>query len=141
MPRRLNWRLIKIHRNYTVEEIAIVLGVHKNTARGWINMDGLEIVNDSRRPKLICGPTLRAFLEARQSARKQPLKPGEMYCVACRTPRRPAGGMAEFRAASSATGTLSALCPNCECIMQRHVSQTKLERVAVGLDVVVRDRA
>ena len=109
--------------------------------RGWINKDGLEIVNDRRRPQLVRGLMLRAFLEERQRARKQPLKPGEMYCVACRAPRRPAGDMAEFRAASSKTGTLSAICPTCEHIMQRHVSQSKLDRVVVGLDVVMRDGA
>jgi hypothetical protein len=32
-----NYRLVKIHRNYTVEEIARLLKVHKNTVRGWIN--------------------------------------------------------------------------------------------------------
>ena len=34
--RRPNYRLVKIYRNYTVEEVASLLSVHKNTVRGWI---------------------------------------------------------------------------------------------------------
>ena len=37
MPRRgPNYRLVKIHRNYTVEEAARMFGIHKNTVRAWI---------------------------------------------------------------------------------------------------------
>ena len=35
MSRHPNYRLVKIHRNYTVEEIACLLSVHKNTVRNW----------------------------------------------------------------------------------------------------------
>ena len=41
--RHPNPRLIKIHRSYTVEEIAAVLGVHRNTVRQWIRVPGCQI--------------------------------------------------------------------------------------------------
>ena len=34
--RHPNPRLVKIHRNYTVEEIATLFGIHKNTVRDWV---------------------------------------------------------------------------------------------------------
>ena len=33
MARRFNWRLIKIHHSFTVDEVARALGAHKNTIR------------------------------------------------------------------------------------------------------------
>jgi hypothetical protein len=38
--RHPNYRLVKIHRNYSVEEIARLCGKHKNTVRAWLK-DGL----------------------------------------------------------------------------------------------------
>jgi DNA-directed RNA polymerase specialized sigma24 family protein len=49
--RRPNYRQVKIHRNYTVEEIASVFGIHKNTVREWIKA-GLPVLDD-KRPMLI----------------------------------------------------------------------------------------
>ena len=34
--RHPNHRQVKIHHNYTVEEIASLFGIHKNTVREWI---------------------------------------------------------------------------------------------------------
>ena len=36
--RHPNYRLVKIHRSYTVEEAAGSLGVHKNTVREWVKV-------------------------------------------------------------------------------------------------------
>ena len=83
--RHPNYRLVKIHRNYTVEEIAKLFDIHKNTVRQWIK-EGLETIND-KRPMLILGPVLMAFLQARRLKNKQTCKPGELYCVRCRAPR------------------------------------------------------
>ena len=58
--RNPNPRLVKIHRNYTVEDVANLLGVHKNTVREWIKQ-GLPKIDD-KRPMLILGCDLFAFL-------------------------------------------------------------------------------
>ncbi|MEO7863683.1 MAG: helix-turn-helix domain-containing protein, partial [Nitrospirales bacterium] len=34
--RHPNPRLVKIHRNYTVEEIANLFGIRRNTVREWV---------------------------------------------------------------------------------------------------------
>jgi hypothetical protein len=89
--RRIDPRRIKTHFSYTVEEAADALGVHKNTVRMWIK-GGLAVADD-RRPTVMSGAAIRAFLENRLKARKSPLKPGEFYCFRCREPKSPAGGM------------------------------------------------
>lgn len=61
MVRRFNWRLIKMHHSYTIDEAALALRAHKNTVRAWIRGKQLPLVCD-RRPYLIQGRVLRDFL-------------------------------------------------------------------------------
>lgn len=61
--RHPNPRLVKIHRSYTIEEIAKLFGVHKNTVRHWMK-NGLTATDD-KRPMLILGRVLAAFLQTR----------------------------------------------------------------------------
>jgi hypothetical protein len=131
--RRPNHRLVKIHRNYTVEEIASLLGVHKNTVRGWIKV-GLP-TSDHRRPTLVLGHQLAAFLQARRAKGKQPCQPEEIYCVRCRTPRFPQEGWAEYQPVTEKFGNLTAICPNCDSIMNRRISMANLEQVRSKLDI------
>jgi len=133
--RRIDPRRIKTHFSYTVEEAADALGVHKNTVRMWIKA-GLAVADD-RRPTVMSGAAIRAFLENRLKARKSPLKPGEFYCFRCREPKSPAGGMADFVAAGGGLGTLTGLCPDCETIMHRRASFVKLEAAKGKIDVMI----
>jgi hypothetical protein len=134
MPKRLpNPRLPKTHRSYTVEEVASLLAVHRNTVREWIRR-GLPVC-DRKRPVLILGRELRDFLAKRRQSSKRPCMPGEIYCVRCRVPREPAGGLAEYRALTSTQGNLIGICPRCDCLMYRRVNRTRLDEVRGSLDV------
>lgn len=94
MPgRRINPRLIKLHRSYSAEEAARALGAHKNSVRGWIKK-GLPVVDHSL-PVLILGHELHTYLEGKRKAAKRPCPPGTLYCFKCRQPRPPAMGMVE----------------------------------------------
>lgn len=128
-----NHRLVKSHRCYTVEEIARLFGVHKNTVREWIK-DGLP-TSDDKRPMLIFGPDLIAFLQARRSRNKHTCQPGEMYCVRCRTPKFPAGRMADYQAVTEKVGNLTAICPDCGSLIHRCVSMAKLGEVSRKIDI------
>jgi hypothetical protein len=136
MPkRRPNHRLAKIHRNYTVEEIANLFGIHKNTVRRWID-DGLETL-DQRRPLLVHGIELATYLRARRAKNKRPCQPGEIYCVRCRAPRRPAGDMADYLPITVNLGNLSGICPDCDSLIFRRVSRAKLPQVRGKLEVTI----
>jgi hypothetical protein len=131
--RHPNHRLVKIHRSYTVEEIANLFGVHKNTVRGWVKA-GLA-TSDDKRPMLILGHDLAAFLQARRVKSKQTCKPGELYCVRCRVPKSPAGDMADYSPVTEKFGNLIAICPDCHSIMNRCVSMAKVGQVRGKMDI------
>ena len=133
MGRHPNPRLVKIHRSYTVEEVARLLRKHKNTVRAWIKQ-GLRPI-DGRRPTLIHGLELVSFLQNRRMSGKQPCPPGYMYCLKCRSPKQPAAGMADYLPISDTSGNLRAFCPDCGKFMHRRVSLTKLNIVGAALDI------
>ena len=133
--RHPNPRLAKIHRNYSVEEIAALFGVHRNTVREWVKR-GLP-TNDNRRPMLILGRDLVDFLRARRAKNKRTCPPGELYCFRCRAPKAAAGDMADYQPLTETQGNLIAICADCETIMYRRVSLAKLEQVRGNLDITM----
>src|SRR6516162_9771890 len=133
MRRHPNPRLVKMHRSYTVEETARLLGKHKNTVRAWIKQ-GLQPI-DGRKPTLIHGLQLVRFLQNRRMSGKQPCPPSHMYCLKCRSPKRPAAGMADYLPITDTSGNLRALCPDCGRFMHRRAAFAKLNIVGVGLDI------
>jgi len=136
MKKRLhNPKLAKIHRNYTVDEVAELYRVFKGTVRAWIKA-GLPVLDD-KRPMLILGSDLAAFHQARRTKNKQKCQPGEMYCVRCRAPKSPALGMADYKPITGTMGNLIAICPTCSSIMNRRSSLAKLEQVRGKIDITM----
>ena len=134
MKKRLhNPNLAKIHRSYTVEEVASRYGVFKGTVRAWIKA-GLPTISD-KRPMLILGGDLVAFHQARRTKNKQTCKPGEIYCVRCRAPKAPAGGMADCNLVNGKIWNLVAICPDCDSIMNQRISLAKLELIRTKMDI------
>jgi hypothetical protein len=133
--RRPNPRLAKIHRNYTVDEVATLFGVHKNSVRNWVK-GGLP-TNDGRRPMLILGRDLVAFLQAKRVKNKRPCQPGEIYCVRCRSVQKPAGAMADYQPLTPDSGNLIGICPVCESMMYRRTSFTQLTQFGANLDITL----
>jgi len=134
MPvRRANPNRVKQHRSYSVDELARCCDVHKNTVRNW-QVKGLEPI-DKRRPLLFHGATVRGFLANRNSSRKQPCSPGMLYCLRCRSPRRPALGMVDFVPMRTGSGNLRALCERCETIMHRRAREVDIARIMPGCTV------
>lgn len=131
--RRPNYRLVKVHRSYTVEEVVRLLGVHANTVRAWIKA-GLPTC-DGRRPTLILGRELAAYLQQRRTRNKRPCQAGDIYCVRCRAPKHPAGSMAEYRPTTERMGNLIGICPDCEGMMYRRASRAKLPAIQAKLEV------
>ena len=126
---------MKTHRNYSVDEISRLFGIHKNTVRQWIKQ-GLPTIDD-RRPTLVLGQELIAFLRDRRTRNKRRCRPNEMYCVRCRAPRTPAGDMADYRPTTGQLGVLVGICPACDTLMHRRSSLARLEEIQEYLDVTI----
>lgn len=135
MRKKYNPNLAKIHRSYTVKEVADLYGVHRNTIGAWCKA-GL-VVCDDRRPVLILGSDLRLFLQERRASRKQPCAPGELYCTGCKQPKLPAEQMVDYMAITPTKGRLVGLCPTCGNTMNRFISKGGLRQVADQLDVMI----
>lgn len=134
--RHPNYRLVKCRRNYTVEETARLFGIHKNTVRNWLS-HGLPAITDQR-PILILGEDLIHFLKLKRKKNRQPLQPGEMYCLKCRIPVRPAGGIAEIIDDQETSANLRGICPSCESLIHRRVSLARFDAVIGNLEVMPR---
>jgi hypothetical protein len=127
MAKRPNLNLAKIHRNYTVEEVANLFSVHKNTVRLWVK-DGLA-TNDDKRPMLILGSSLKQYLQSKRKSNKRKCHPFEMYCVRCRLPQVPAGNMADYEPINGSMGRLIGLCPSCNGIINKYFNVAQLEQI------------
>jgi hypothetical protein len=131
--RRVNPRAVKLHRSYSVPELAACFGVHKHTVRHW-QRAGLKPL-DGRRPVLFQGAIVRAFLLARNASRKRPCPPGTLYCFRCREPRPPALGMVDYLSINAKSGNVRAICATCETVMHRRGSKAALASILPGCDV------
>ena len=130
---RANHLRVKLHRSYTVPELAACLHVHRNTVRQWLR-SGLKPI-DASRPMLFHGGEVRAFLFQRVAGRKRPCPPGTLYCLRCRVPRPPALGMLDCVVMSTTGGNLRALCEACGGMMHRRVRLVDLPAKMPNLDV------
>lgn len=131
--RRINPNLIKLHRTYSVPELARRCQVHKNTVLHW-RKAGLSPIDGSK-PILFHGSAVREFLKTRIARRKQPCGPGRLFCFRCRAPRAPAFGLVDYVAITARSGNIRAFCVTCEAIMHRRVSRSALAATMPGLDI------
>jgi helix-turn-helix protein len=132
--RHPNARRIKIHFNYTIEDMARILGVHKNTARRWQKI-GLRPI-DTGRPTLFQGKEIRRFLDARRQQSRRPCPPGYLYCFRCRQPRVPIDGDADLQPFNASFANLCGLC-ECGTLMYRRVSRRTLPAARRHLTVTI----
>lgn len=133
--RRPNPRFAKIHRSYSVEEMARLFSVHKNTVRSWLKL-GLKAI-DGQRPIVARGEEIRSFLAERRERATRACGPGRIYCLPCRSPKVPAGKIADCIQTSATSGALQGICPDCDRMIYRRVNPQKLESVRGDLAVIV----
>jgi hypothetical protein len=132
MAGRHKSRRVKIHRNYTIAELAALIGAHRQTVRRWIAA-GLP-TTDAKRPLLVRGVDFHTFMKARQPI-KQKCKVTEFYCLACRSPKRPDGDMADYVPRTALRGSLSGFCPDCGGEIYRATTLAKLDEIRGELDI------
>ena len=135
MGKRLNPNLAKIHRNYTVGEVANIFPVHKNTVRSWVK-DGL-VTCDDKKPLLILGSDLKHYLQAKKQKNKRKCQPFEIYCVRCRSPQLPAEKIVDYEPINSRLGRLIGICPACNGIINKFINIAKLKQIQDKLDITI----
>jgi hypothetical protein len=123
----------KRDRTYTVEQVARLYNCHKHTVRNWYRA-GLQPIDD-RRPMLFSGDSLNEFRAWRHRAKKRPCGSGELYCLPCGKPQRPAGAMAEIVINGPNRNKLRAMCPDCGRLIFQAVSPTRLAHFRELYDV------
>jgi DNA-binding XRE family transcriptional regulator len=138
MARRVSTRKIKIHNQYTYEQAAEALGVSVQTVRGWRQL-GLTVL-DSQKPHLILGFALKDFVKARYGKPKRHLARDQFLCMACKAPRRAAGGMADYLPSTPKRGRLEALCETCQGSCGKFASPSICAELAPILTIVTRNR-
>lgn len=124
MPRRVSGRHVKASRSYTILEAAERLRVSVGTVREWVR-SGLPIMK-AKRPYLISGTEIRHFLEQRTGKRRASLAADQLYCLACKGPRRPLGSMVDCIPQTAKTARLFGLCEVCNAPCHRIVSRASL---------------
>ena len=127
---------IKTHNIYSVWEAAEALGLHRQTIVRWINDKGL-IADKSSKPWLIDGRDLKAFLGLRRQKVRVKLALHHIYCVGCKSAQEPAGKFADYTQQTPTTGMLSALCPTCECVINKVVRRADLEAIRAKIEVTI----
>jgi excisionase family DNA binding protein len=137
MAKRPNARRIRAARTYTIDEAASVLGVTTGTIRAWVKA-GLPLMK-SRRPFLILGEALRDHLSARTKATKVKLQPDQLYCLTCKAPRVPFGGMVDCHPQTARTARLVGLCDHCGGTCNRMISHAQIDRFAEIFDLAFKD--
>ncbi|MCP5180217.1 MAG: helix-turn-helix domain-containing protein [Pseudomonadales bacterium] len=136
--RRINVNRIRLLFCYSVHEVAELLGVHRQTVKRWIR-EGLTVL-DNRKPILIPGVALKAFLMERKARKKQPCRVGEMYCLRCRKPRIPEGLRVECDRTTTALGMLRGRCSDCGTVMNRRVATAALHTWREVVELTFRER-
>jgi predicted DNA-binding protein YlxM (UPF0122 family) len=127
MKRNHNHNKSKIHRSYTVEEVAELYGVHKRTVRNWIKK-GLPIFDDIR-PLLILGTDLKIFIRKQRKGNKFKCKLSEIYCFRCRIPRKPDLQKIKFSQQPSGIGRVFAMCSVCDSKVNKYFSWRRLDAI------------
>lgn len=137
--RRPDPRRASIHRSYTVAEAARLFGAHRNTVNAWLKA-GLRSFLIGR-TRMILGEDMRAFLQARQRKRRNPLRPGEMRCMGCRQSRSPDPVLIEWasRNEDGSGGNLRGLCPGCGSLMHRKIGRTGPEKAGFSFAATLPD--
>ncbi len=133
MIKRKGIQSIKSARCYTMAEASECLGVSLSTIRNY-EKGGLPVLR-AERPFLIQGAELKAWLAARRQRAKQPLKAEQMFCLRCKAPQTPLGGMVDCTALSSGKLQLTGLCPTCGGVIHRAASHRQIPDFARFFDI------
>jgi len=92
MAKRYTYPLRRIKKNYSysTSDISELFAIDIATVRIWIK-EGLKLIPKTR-PHLVHSSDLYDFLNKRQTKRKKPCLPNQIYCCGCKKSHKPIVG-------------------------------------------------
>lgn len=132
MAKRLNPKKVRFVLTYTVPELAFALGITEPTVRAMINR-GMPAMT-SVKPTLVLGADAREFIERENAIAKKPLKDDELFCLSCKTPRRPLGMLVDVIKPNSAPFRIVGLCEVCAGTCSRTIAKDNLAEIETIFD-------
>ena len=131
MKRSYDYQRVQSHRPYTIKTLASRFEVDPATVRRWIKHGGLDVaIICKKRPIVLQGSLVKAWMKARKTAKKQPCAPNELYCVRCKAPRQIATESFHILQRDAANLTAKGECVTCGAKLRRFGSmanRAKLE--------------
>ena len=109
--RTYNTNLIKGTLSYSTNEMAKRFNIHKRTVQEWYRA-GLPRI-DSRKPSLVLGADLKAFLKTRLNKTKSKCLKNELYCLKCKAPQQSRDNAVEIRFLSKTRLMILGVCAQC----------------------------
>lgn len=117
--RKFDWRRVQTHSVYTVEELCDLLRCGPETLKRILRDEKVPLAAE-KSPLLVVGADIIPALRSQSLAKKMLL--GQMFCMRCKEPSFPAGGMLDDIAESPNPPLLQGLCGCCGAVMCRRVS-------------------
>ncbi|MCA0919240.1 hypothetical protein [Pseudooceanicola nanhaiensis] len=124
MGRGFNWRALKAHRVYTLDEVCVALRCGPSTLKRILQEEKVQVI-DEQAPFLVIGADLIPALRSR--SKKEALAPGQMFCLGCKSPSFPDAGLVDDVSKPKQPPLLQALCSGCGAVMSRRVARDQLD--------------
>lgn len=80
---KYNLAIIRSKTAYTAQEISQLLKVNRKTIFRWVK-EGLVLLDSEKKPTLVMGDDLKAFIKAKRELKQVKLSWNEFYCLRCR---------------------------------------------------------
>jgi hypothetical protein len=108
---------IKYWLCYDIDAICRLCGIHPKTALAWLKK-GLEAI-DNKKPILVYGYNLKAFLGNLNKLNKCSTSFEEMFCMKCKEPRSPLKKQIQLEQFEQKFLKTKALCQTCKTKMNK----------------------
>jgi hypothetical protein len=122
--KHFNTRIVRAKQTYSTEEIAYLFNVHFNTVHAWYKA-GLPRI-DNQKPSLVFGADLIDFLNAKNTFKKRPCAPNELFCCKCQQPSTPKDNLVCIKVTSARTNIVGH-CAICDTKINKAISPQKID--------------
>lgn len=120
---------------YTVQEVADLLEVSKQAVWRWVKSGELKAL-DGRRPYIIHGSDLAAFIMAKKKSRKFGGGRFDFACMKCREPKAPRDGVVFIQPLNAYQVLVKAMCETCGTPVRKFWTKANIPELAEKYKIV-----